>query len=101
MLLVILATGVLVDLNSHSHSLHAAPLFQLSKAALSLNSILEEPSILSIQALVVMCHYLFLADVDGPRWTLIGMVVKLAQSVSSWLIYSLRLDLRRPLDWSS
>lgn len=82
MLLIILATGILVDLNARSHSSHAAAYFELSKAALSLNSILEEPSILSIQALVVMCHYLFLADVDGPRWTLMGIVVKLGQSVS-------------------
>lgn len=32
-----------------------------------------------------MCHYLFLADVDGPRWTLMGIVVKMAQSVRTFL----------------
>ena len=82
MLLIVMAVGVLVDLSVPAHSKQAAPLFQLSKAALSINSILEEPSILAIQSLVVMCHYLFLADVDRMRWTLMGTVVKLAQSVS-------------------
>lgn len=29
-----------------------------------------------------MCHYMFLSFVDGPRWALMGLAVKLAQSVS-------------------
>ena len=29
-----------------------------------------------------MCHYMFLNDVDSQRWTLMGTVIKLAQSVS-------------------
>ncbi|KLO13295.1 hypothetical protein SCHPADRAFT_904359 [Schizopora paradoxa] len=105
MLLIVLATGILVDLNSRSHSTHAASYFQLSKAALSLSSILEEPSILSIQALVVMCHYLFLADVNGPRWTLMGIVVKLAQSIglhrdsSRWKLGPEETQKRRALFW--
>lgn len=28
-----------------------------------------------------MAHYMFLNDVDAQRWTLMGIVVKLAQSV--------------------
>ena len=30
-----------------------------------------------------MCHYMFLAFVEGPRWALMGLAVKLAQSVST------------------
>lgn len=30
---------------------------------------------------VIMAHYMFLNDVDAQRWTLMGIVVKLAQSV--------------------
>jgi hypothetical protein len=29
-----------------------------------------------------MCHFMFLSFRDGPRWALMGLVVKLAQSVS-------------------
>jgi hypothetical protein len=29
-----------------------------------------------------MSHYLFLFDVGGPRWVIMGIVVKLAQGVS-------------------
>lgn len=29
-----------------------------------------------------MSHFMFLSDVAGPRWVIMGMVVKLAQSVS-------------------
>ena len=29
-----------------------------------------------------MSHYMFLSDIDGPRWALMGLVVKLAHSVS-------------------
>jgi hypothetical protein len=28
-----------------------------------------------------MCHFMFWADIEGPRWVLMGLVVKLAHSV--------------------
>lgn len=31
---------------------------------------------------VLMCHFMFLSFVEGPRWALMGLAVKLAQSVS-------------------
>jgi hypothetical protein len=37
---------------------------------------------------VLMCHYMFFAEIDGPRWALMGLVVKLAQSVSSAIVAS-------------
>ena len=52
LLYAILAVGVLVDLRIQSHSPHAVQFFQLSKAALSLDSVLDEPSVPAIQALV-------------------------------------------------
>lgn len=30
---------------------------------------------------LVMCHFMFLADIEAPRWVLMGLVVKLAHSV--------------------
>jgi hypothetical protein len=29
-----------------------------------------------------MSHYMFLSDVGGPRWVIMGIVMKLAQGVS-------------------
>lgn len=29
-----------------------------------------------------MCHFMFWGFIDGPRWALMGLAVKLAQSVS-------------------
>ena len=51
-LFIILAVGILVDSKRPSHDPEAIHYFQLSKAALSIKSILEEPSITAIQALV-------------------------------------------------
>ena len=33
-----------------------------------------------------MAHYMFLNDVDAQRWTLMGIVVKMAQSVCIYTI---------------
>lgn len=30
-----------------------------------------------------MCHFMFLEDMGGPRWVLMGMAVKVAQSVGT------------------
>lgn len=51
-LYIVLAVGILVDLKRVSHDPASATYFHLAKVALSLDSVLEEPSILAIQALV-------------------------------------------------
>jgi len=30
---------------------------------------------------LLMCHYMFLSDIEGQRWAVMGLVVKLAQSI--------------------
>ncbi|KAF7370821.1 putative transcriptional regulatory protein C1F7.11c [Mycena sanguinolenta] len=84
-LYMVLALGTLVDLDMPPHSpeanAQATEYYQLSRAALAIDSVLEEPTIAGIQALVLMCHYMFWADIEGPRWVLMGLVVKLAHSV--------------------
>ena len=52
LLYIVLAVGILVDLKRPSHDPAAVGYFQLAKAALSLDTILEDPSIPAIQALV-------------------------------------------------
>jgi hypothetical protein len=57
--------------------------YHLSRACLALDSVLEKPSLEGIQAMLVMAHFMFLADIDEPRWMIMGLVIKMAESVSS------------------
>ncbi|KAF8498708.1 fungal-specific transcription factor domain-containing protein [Russula emetica] len=77
---MMLAIGALLDLDAPPHSYDANHYYQLGRAALSVDSVFEEQSITAIQALLLMSHYMFLSDIDGPRWALMGLVVKLAHS---------------------
>ncbi|GBE86510.1 hypothetical protein SCP_0903890 [Sparassis crispa] len=78
---MVMAMGTLLDLEKPQLSPEATRYYQLGRAALSLDSILESQSIAAIQALILMCHFMFLSFVDGPRWALMGIAVKLAQSL--------------------
>ncbi|KAI1796561.1 fungal-specific transcription factor domain-containing protein [Ganoderma leucocontextum] len=78
---LVLALGALLDLDRPSLSTDATRYYQLGRAVLSLDSILESQSIPAIQALILMCHYMFHSFVEGPRWALMGLAVKLAQSL--------------------
>lgn len=98
-LYLVLAMGMLLDLDKPPLSSEATRYYQLGRAALSLDSILEHQSIPAIQALVssiytdvhgrlliaraqiLMCHFMFLSFVEGPRWALMGLAVKLALTV--------------------
>ncbi|KAF8159767.1 fungal-specific transcription factor domain-containing protein [Crassisporium funariophilum] len=78
---MVIGIGTLLDLEKPAHSPEAMQYYHLGRAALAIDSILEEQSISGIQALLLMCHFMFLSDMGGPRWVIMGMVVKLAQSV--------------------
>ncbi|KAK0202815.1 fungal-specific transcription factor domain-containing protein [Desarmillaria ectypa] len=80
LLFMVLAMGALMDLELPAHSPEAMQYYQLAKAALSINSVFEEQSIPGIQALFIMCHFMFWNDTEA-RWVMMGIVVKLAQSV--------------------
>ncbi|TFK91717.1 hypothetical protein K466DRAFT_541117 [Polyporus arcularius HHB13444] len=80
-LCLVLGLGALLDLDKPSLSAEAMRYYQLGRAALSVDSVLESQSIPAIQALILMCHYMFLSFVEGPRWALMGLAVKLAQSL--------------------
>ncbi|KAI0321025.1 fungal-specific transcription factor domain-containing protein [Amylostereum chailletii] len=79
---MMLAIGALMDLERPAYSYDANHYYQLARAALAVDSVFEEQSIPAIQALVLMAHYMFFAEIHGPRWALMGIVVKLAHSVS-------------------
>ncbi|KAA1468740.1 hypothetical protein DENSPDRAFT_834151 [Dentipellis sp. KUC8613] len=104
-LYMILALGALLDLEKPANSYDATQYFQLGRAALALDSVFEEQSITAIQALVIMSHYMFLSDIDGPRWALMGLVVKLAHSCGlhrdsgKWNLSNEETHRRRSLMW--
>ncbi|KDR67949.1 hypothetical protein GALMADRAFT_161257 [Galerina marginata CBS 339.88] len=80
-LCMVLAIGILVDLDKPAHAPEAMLYYHFGRAALSIESVLEEQSITAIQAMLLMCHFMFLAEISGPRWGIMGIVVKLAQSL--------------------
>ncbi|KAI0065627.1 hypothetical protein BV25DRAFT_1714330 [Artomyces pyxidatus] len=102
---MILAIGALVDLDRPPHSYDANHYYHLGRAALAVDSIFEEQSIPAIQALVLMSHFMFLSDIDGPRWALMGLVVKLAHSCGlhrdsgRWGLSDEETHRRRSLMW--
>jgi len=102
---MVLALGMLLDLDLPALSAQAMQYYQLGRTALSLDSILECQSIPAIQALLLMCHFMFFSFIDGPRWALMGLAVKLAQSVGlhrdsgRWNLASEETFKRRSLLW--
>ncbi|PPQ65877.1 hypothetical protein CVT24_011208 [Panaeolus cyanescens] len=112
-LCMIMGIGVLLDLDRQAHDPLAMKYYHLGRLALSIESVMEEQSIAAIQALVgpflfiryiinsfyvllfscfpllilLMCHFMFLSEMGGPRWVIMGMVVKLAQSVRASLSF--------------
>ncbi|EGO22241.1 hypothetical protein SERLADRAFT_440265 [Serpula lacrymans var. lacrymans S7.9] len=102
-LYLVLGLGILLDLDKPSHSLEAKQYYQLGRAALCLDSVLEEQSIIALQALLLMCHFMFLSDIEGPRWALMGLVVKMAHSIGlrdgKWNLDPEETSKRRALMW--
>ncbi|KAJ3827826.1 fungal-specific transcription factor domain-containing protein [Lentinula raphanica] len=102
---MVLAIGALLDTDRPAHSQEATQYYELGRAALAVDSVFEDQSISAIQALLLMCHYMFLDDIEGPRWATMGLVVKLAQSVGlhrdsgKWNLDSDETLRRRSLLW--
>lgn len=55
-LLFVLALGALLDLEAQSHSPEARWYYQLGRAALGLESVMDSSALSTIQALVRDCH---------------------------------------------
>ncbi|KIL65536.1 hypothetical protein M378DRAFT_10667 [Amanita muscaria Koide BX008] len=80
-LFMVLALGAFLDLDRPPHSPEAMQYYQFGRAALSLESVLEEQSIAAVQALFLMCHFMFLSEMGPSRWVATGIAVKLALSI--------------------
>jgi hypothetical protein len=86
---MVLAIGSLMDTRLPSYSIEAEKYHQLARAALFQNNIFDEPTLGAVQALYLMSFYLFFSDrhgtSGGSRWAIMGMAVKVAQSVSRFV----------------
>ncbi|TFK74898.1 hypothetical protein BDN72DRAFT_758817 [Pluteus cervinus] len=100
-LCMVLAIGVLLDLQRPFQSPEAHQYYRLGRIALALESVLDEQTVIGIQALLLMCHFMFISDMGGPRWVTMGIVVKLAQSVNrdsgKWKLNAEETQKRRDL----
>lgn len=82
LLFFVLAMGKLTNPRTRDLSTQEAmKYFHIGKAALTLNQSLETPSIPLLQGLLIMCHFMFWANIESSRWLAMGIVVKLSQSV--------------------
>jgi len=82
LLFFVFALGKLTDPRSRDLSTQESmKYFHIGRAALTLNQALETPSIPLLQGLLLMCHFMFLANIESSRWLTMGIVVKLSQSV--------------------
>jgi hypothetical protein len=86
---MVLAIGSLMDTRLPAYNIEAEKYHQLARAALFQNNIFDEPTLGAVQALYFMSFYLFFSDrhgsSGGSRWAIMGMAVKLAQSVSRFV----------------
>lgn len=99
-LFLVIALGALLDLEGQAHSQEAKWYYQLGKAALALEPVLDSSSLSTIQALVcgfrcififyiaeilhqiLLAYYMLLDDIHDLRWSIMGLTSKLTQTVS-------------------
>ncbi|KAF9647418.1 hypothetical protein BDM02DRAFT_3145961 [Thelephora ganbajun] len=82
LLFFVFAMGKLTDPRTRDLSTQEAmKYFHIGRAALTLNQSLETPSVPLLQGLLLMCHFMFLANIESSRWLTMGIVVKLSQSL--------------------
>jgi hypothetical protein len=106
---MVLAIGSLMDVRLPSYNIEAEKYHQLARAALFQNNIFDEPTLGAVQALYLMSFYLFLSDKHGmsggSRWAIMGMAVKLAQSIGlhrdtgRWKLDLAETQRRREVFW--
>ena len=82
LLFFVFAMGTLTNPRTRDISTQdAMKYFHIGRAALMLNQSLETPSVPLLQGLLLMCHFMFLANIESSRWLAMGIIVKLSQSV--------------------
>lgn len=94
LLLILLCFGSLTDMTLSSSPLlnpTAERYYQLTKAALGLEPVLERPpSVATVQTLALMAIYEGMCGGENSiesTWGVMGLATKLAQSVSLWFLF--------------
>ncbi|KAF5388699.1 hypothetical protein D9757_004824 [Collybiopsis confluens] len=104
-LFLIFALGALLDFDGQAHSPEAKWYYQLGRAALSLESVLDSPAMSTIQALILLSYYMLLDDIHDPRWSMMGLTTKLSQTAglhidgTHWNLSPEETHRRRCLFW--
>ncbi|KAH8832430.1 hypothetical protein DL96DRAFT_1492094 [Flagelloscypha sp. PMI_526] len=107
LLFIVIGFGAHMDSKSPPMNPEALMYYHLSRASLSLESVLERPTLEGIQALIVMAHFMFFADIDEPRWMIMGLVIKMTYSAklstdrdpSRWNMNEAETQRRRIIFW--
>ncbi|KAF9221421.1 hypothetical protein BS17DRAFT_803536 [Gyrodon lividus] len=109
LMFMILAIGSLMDIKQPAYNIEAEKYHQLARATLFQSSLFEDPTVSAVQTLFLMTFYLFLSDRhgsnSGTRWAIIGMAIKVAQSIglhrdpSKWAVDEKESLRRRELFW--
>ncbi|KAH7923981.1 hypothetical protein BV22DRAFT_1167136 [Leucogyrophana mollusca] len=101
---ILLASGALYD-NTTSAAVIAEQYHALSRAALSLDSILQEATCATVQALFMSIRYIYQSDRTNNegRWLLMGVCARVAQIVkrdsAGWNLGHEEVQRRRILFW--
>ncbi|KAG1880645.1 fungal-specific transcription factor domain-containing protein [Suillus tomentosus] len=109
LLFIMMAIGLLVDLNQPNESPRAEVFHRLARASLCETNLMDEPSLDLLQTLFYMIWYLLIfsdkSQAVSYAWSIMGLAVKLAQSVgldrdgNRWKVIPEEAQRRRMLFW--
>ncbi|KAG1749298.1 hypothetical protein EDB19DRAFT_1681874 [Suillus lakei] len=107
LLFIMMAIGLLVDLNQQNESPRAEVFHRLARASLCETNLMDEPSFDLLQTLFYMIWYLLIfsdkSQAVSYAWSIMGLAVKLAQSVdrdgNRWKVIPEESQRRRMLFW--
>ncbi|KAG0700446.1 fungal-specific transcription factor domain-containing protein [Suillus ampliporus] len=109
LLYIMMAIGLLVDLNQQNESPRAEVFHRLARASLCEMNLMDEPSLDLLQTLFYMIWYLLIfsdkSQAVAYAWSIMGLAVKLAQSLglhrdgNRWKVIPEESQRRRMLFW--
>ncbi|KAG1743311.1 fungal-specific transcription factor domain-containing protein [Suillus paluster] len=109
LLFIMMAIGLLVDLNQQNESPRAEVFHRLARASLCEMNLMDEPSLDLLQTLFYMIWYLLIfsdkSQAVAYAWSIMGLAVKLAQSLglhrdgNRWKVIPEESQRRRMLFW--
>ncbi|KAG2145884.1 fungal-specific transcription factor domain-containing protein [Suillus clintonianus] len=109
LLFIMMAIGLLVDLNQQNESPRAEVFHRLARASLCETNLMDEPSFDLLQTLFYMIWYLLIfsdkSQAVSYAWSIMGLAVKLAQSLglhrdgNRWKAIPEESQRRRMLFW--